>query len=121
MKKDRILWADDEMDLLSPYILFLEEKGYDVVTATNGKDAVDLCQRETFDIIFLDPPFRRDLLDTVCQRLEQGGWLSDEALIYIEREREGVAPQLPANWRLLKDKQAGQVCYQLYQRESVAP
>lgn len=54
MKKDRILWADDEMDLLSPYILFLEEKGYDVVTATNGKDAVDLCQRETFDIIFLD-------------------------------------------------------------------
>ena len=76
---------------------------------------------EPFDIIFLDPPFRRDLLDTVCQRLEQGGWLSDEALIYIEREREGVAPQLPANWRLLKDKQAGQVCYQLYQRESVAP
>ncbi len=54
MKKDRILWADDEMDLLSPYILFLEEKGYDVVTATNGKDAVELCQRETFDIIFLD-------------------------------------------------------------------
>jgi len=54
MKKDRILWADDEMDLLSPYILFLEEKGYDVVTATNGKDAVELCQKETFDIIFLD-------------------------------------------------------------------
>ncbi len=54
MKKDRILWADDEIDLLSPYILFLEEKGYDVVTATNGKDAVELCQKETFDIIFLD-------------------------------------------------------------------
>ena len=54
MKKDRILWADDEMDLLQPYILFLEEKGYEVVTATNGKDAVDLCQKETFDIIFLD-------------------------------------------------------------------
>jgi CheY-like chemotaxis protein len=54
MKKDRILWADDEMDLLQPYILFLEEKGYEVVTATNGKDAIELCQRETFDIIFLD-------------------------------------------------------------------
>jgi Response regulator containing CheY-like receiver, AAA-type ATPase, and DNA-binding domains len=54
MKKDRILWADDEMDLLRPYILFLEEKGYEVVTATNGKDAVELCQKETFDIIFLD-------------------------------------------------------------------
>ncbi len=54
MKKDRILWADDEMDLLSPYILFLEDKGYEVVTATNGKDAVELCQHESFDIIFLD-------------------------------------------------------------------
>jgi len=54
MKKDRILWADDEMDLLRPYILFLEEKGYEVVTATNGKDAVELCQKDSFDIIFLD-------------------------------------------------------------------
>ena len=54
MKKDRILWVDDEMDLLRPYILFLEEKGYDVTTATNGKDAVELCQKDSFDIIFLD-------------------------------------------------------------------
>ena len=72
---------------------------------------------EPFDIIFLDPPFRRDLLDAACQRLEQGGWLSAEALIYIERESEGEPPELPANWLLLKDKQAGQVRYQLYQRE----
>jgi CheY-like chemotaxis protein len=54
MKKDRILWADDEMDLLTPYILFLEEKGYEVTAVTNGKDAVDICQNESFDIIFLD-------------------------------------------------------------------
>lgn len=54
MKKDRILWADDEIDLLHVYVLFLEEKGYEVVTATNGKDAVDMCRKERFDIIFLD-------------------------------------------------------------------
>lgn len=54
MRKDRILWADDEMDLLRPYVLFLEEKGYEIVTTTNGKDAVELCQSQTFDIIFLD-------------------------------------------------------------------
>ena len=54
MKSDRILWADDEIDLLRPYIIFLEEKGYEVVTTTNGKDAVDLCQQENFDIVFLD-------------------------------------------------------------------
>lgn len=54
MRKDRILWADDEIDLLKAYILFLEEKGYEVVTASNGKDAVDLCKESYFDIIFLD-------------------------------------------------------------------
>lgn len=42
------------MDLLRPYILFLEEKGYSVVTTTNGKDAIELCKKESFDIIFLD-------------------------------------------------------------------
>jgi DNA-binding response OmpR family regulator len=54
MKKDKILWADDEMDLLRPYILFLQEKGYDVTTSTNGKDAIEHCQSDSFDIIFLD-------------------------------------------------------------------
>ncbi len=54
MRKERILWADDEIDLLRPYILFLEEKGYEVVTATNGKDAIEHVSRESFDIIFLD-------------------------------------------------------------------
>lgn len=54
MKKDKILWVDDEIDLLRAYVLFLEEKGYEVITATNGKDALELCQKETFDIIFLD-------------------------------------------------------------------
>ena len=54
MRKERILWADDEIDLLRAYVLFLEEKGYEVITANNGKDAVELCQKESFDIIFLD-------------------------------------------------------------------
>ena len=54
MKKERILWADDEIDLLRAYVFFLEEKGYEVVTVNNGKDAVELCQKESFDIIFLD-------------------------------------------------------------------
>ena len=54
MEKIKILWADDEIDLLKPHILFLKEKGYDVTTATNGRDALDLVQKSTFDIIFLD-------------------------------------------------------------------
>lgn len=50
----RILWADDEIDLLKPHIMFLEEKGYIVETVKSGADAIDLCQEEDFDIIFLD-------------------------------------------------------------------
>ncbi len=54
MDKIRILWADDEIDLLKPHIMFLENKGYEVVTATNGRDALDLVQKNEYDIIFLD-------------------------------------------------------------------
>ena len=54
MTNGRILWADDEMELLRPQLLFLERKGYDVVTATNGTDAVELCKQQQFDVILLD-------------------------------------------------------------------
>jgi DNA-binding response OmpR family regulator len=54
MDKIQILWADDEIDLLKPHILFLKEKGYDVSTATSGNDAIDLIGKQDFDIVFLD-------------------------------------------------------------------
>ena len=54
MRKIRILWTDDEIDLLKPYIIFLEEKGYEVMTASNGDDAIRLVQKYHFDLIFLD-------------------------------------------------------------------
>ena len=50
----KILWADDEIDLLKPHVMFLQEKGYDVKTVNNGSDAADLVEEENFDIIFLD-------------------------------------------------------------------
>jgi len=50
----RILWADDEIDLLKPHILFLEQKGYTVVTVNNGRDAIEKAKAEFFDIVFLD-------------------------------------------------------------------
>ncbi|MEZ5013522.1 MAG: response regulator [Chitinophagales bacterium] len=49
-----ILWADDEIDMLKPQILFLEEKGYGVVGVSNGQDAVDKCTDPDVDVIFLD-------------------------------------------------------------------
>lgn len=50
----KILWTDDEIDLLKPYIIYLTQKGYTVLTANNGEDALDICRSEQPDIVFLD-------------------------------------------------------------------
>ena len=50
----RLLWVDDEIDMLKAHILFLQKKGYDVATASNGPDALDMCREESFDLILLD-------------------------------------------------------------------
>lgn len=50
----RILWVDDEIDLLKPHLRLLEEKGYAVETATNGEDAVEMVKKKTYDLVFLD-------------------------------------------------------------------
>ena len=54
MNEIRILWADDEIDLLKPQIIFLEQKGYSVEPVSNGHDALDKCKTEHFDLVFLD-------------------------------------------------------------------
>lgn len=54
MKTDGILWVDDEIDLLRPYVIYLEEKGYNVQTANNGRDAIELYKQHVYDIVFLD-------------------------------------------------------------------
>ena len=54
MKNDHLLWVDDEIDLLKPHVMFLQSKGYEVSTVTNGQDALDLCRETTYDLIFLD-------------------------------------------------------------------
>lgn len=50
---EKILWADDEIDLLKPHILFLKAKGYDVTTVSNGRDALDALDREPYSLILL--------------------------------------------------------------------
>ncbi|MFM7017860.1 response regulator [Flavobacterium sp.] len=54
MDKIKILWVDDEIDLLKPHILFLEQKNYEVTTCNNGRDAVDVFAENNFDVVFLD-------------------------------------------------------------------
>ena len=54
MTNGLLLWADDEMELLRPHLLFLEKKGYEVVTVTNGLDAIEECRQRSFDLVVLD-------------------------------------------------------------------
>lgn len=50
----RLLWADDEMELLNAHIIFLQTKGYEVTKVTNGQDAIEACRNENFDLVLLD-------------------------------------------------------------------
>lgn len=80
------------------------------------KDALAYLQQapeSPFDIVFLDPPYRKDLLSPCIQQLSQANWLKPEARVYLEVESEGTLPTLPDNWQLARSKKAGQVAYHL--------
>ncbi|UTW06192.1 16S rRNA (guanine(966)-N(2))-methyltransferase RsmD [Pseudomonas benzenivorans] len=82
-------------------------------------DALAYLQQQpttAFDLVFLDPPFHQGLLPPICNLLESRGWLSPHAWIYSESETPPSNLGLPGNWRLHREKQAGQVYYALWQR-----
>ncbi len=54
MANAQLLWIDDEIEHLKAHILYLEKKGYEVETVTNGYDAIDSCREHTYDLILLD-------------------------------------------------------------------
>ncbi|MGA7979522.1 MAG: 16S rRNA (guanine(966)-N(2))-methyltransferase RsmD [Chromatiaceae bacterium] len=69
-----------------------------------------------FDIVYLDPPFAAGLLAPSCELLERNRWLAPQALVYIEAPANEGLPRLPGSWRLVRDKQTGQVRYALAMR-----
>ncbi len=72
-------------------------------------------QIEAYDLVFIDPPFRKGLVSSVITQLTEQQLLKDDAVIYVETEAELADLGIPANWQLLKEKVAGQVAYRLYQ------
>ena len=71
---------------------------------------------EPFDVVFIDPPFAKALAVQTCQWLEERGWLSKQAKIYVEAEITLELKGIPENWQLLKSKVAGEVGYHLFER-----
>ena len=95
-----------------------------------GADAVEIVARdalaylqgpaEPFDIVFLDPPFALDCLAGVGRLLQAGGWLVEGARVYVETPAGRSPPPVPAAWRPLREKRAGQVSYQLFEAGAAA-
>jgi len=99
--------------LLHENRLLLNARQVEVVHAEAGPWLGMAGHAEPFDLVFLDPPFSEDLLGPSCATLAHGGWLARGARVYLEAPVTTGFPPLPEGWRLLRDKQAGQVRYGL--------
>lgn len=71
---------------------------------------------QPYDLVFLDPPYHLDFMEKVVPLLEKNNWLTDNAMLYLEIEKRQSLPELPKNWKQLKEKTAGEVNYFLFQR-----
>ncbi|WP_299734259.1 16S rRNA (guanine(966)-N(2))-methyltransferase RsmD [uncultured Endozoicomonas sp.] len=71
---------------------------------------------QPYDLIFLDPPFRMNLLQPACELLERNGYLHENSYLYIEVEKELSPMPAPDNWQQEKVKTAGQLTFSLWSR-----
>ena len=101
---------------LKKNVELLEAGGATIV----NQDALDYLRSkpaETFDLVFLDPPFAADLLGETCRLLAKQQLLAAGALVYLEQDRSRAEPDLPDGWQVQKNKTAGNVRYMLVQVE----
>ncbi|PCJ32322.1 MAG: 16S rRNA (guanine(966)-N(2))-methyltransferase RsmD [Gammaproteobacteria bacterium] len=73
--------------------------------------------KQQYDIVFIDPPYQKNMWTDVATKLVATKTLSDNAMIYLECSSKGELPLLPDSWVLIKDKQAGEVRYCLFRYE----
>ena len=73
---------------------------------------------QPYDIVFIDPPFRQNILQRALDLLEHNGWLAENAIVYVETEKELELDGIPKNWHLFREKTAGQVTYRLFERHA---
>ena len=69
---------------------------------------------QAMDIVFLDPPFKSDILEPAIDLLSSGGWLHDNSIIYIEQSSQLDPINLPSNWTQHRQGKAGKSAYSLY-------
>jgi len=72
-------------------------------------------ENRSYNVVFLDPPFRKGMLAEYIKKLEQSGCMQQQCLVYIETEKELLLDFLSSDWQQLKHKQSGQTAFYLYQ------
>ena len=94
----------------------------DKATVINTDTLTYLSQKnstEPFEIIFIDPPFHHNFVPQVLTLLQQNNWLAENALIYVETEKNHPPLLLAKNWQVIKEKSAGMVTSRLIQVNSI--
>jgi 16S rRNA (guanine966-N2)-methyltransferase len=83
----------------------------------NSLDKLNILD-QSYELIFLDPPFNQDLLPQTIARIVEKSLLAIDGVIYIECEGQGIVYSVPENWQLIKEKQSAQILARVYRRKS---
>ena len=83
------------------------------IHCTDAEDYLRAARDESFDIVFLDPPFADDRLGDLCRLIDELALVAPGGLVYLEQDRASPGIELPERWSLLRDKAAGNVRYML--------
>ncbi len=83
------------------------------VVCTDAIEWLEKAPVEAFDLVFVDPPFARQVVDGVLHSLADRGWVTSGSKIYVEQDLHQTEVSIPSGWSTLRDKTAGQVRYRL--------
>jgi 16S rRNA (guanine966-N2)-methyltransferase len=114
----QVVFVDAEPAVTRHLSTMLEELGCDRGQVVQSDAARYLAGvPESFDIVFVDPPYAARALADACRSLDERGWLRRGGLAYLEDVASAGSPGLPAGWTLLRSKRAGEVGYHLARRD----
>jgi len=110
--------APEVVNQLKSNLQLLKAQNAEVIaaSATAWLEQCATDEEARYDLVFLDPPFRKALIEKIAVLLESRNLLRDGAIIYIETEAEWIPQGIPTHWELLREKAAGQVVSRLYRR-----
>ncbi|MDP1708385.1 MAG: 16S rRNA (guanine(966)-N(2))-methyltransferase RsmD [Gammaproteobacteria bacterium] len=112
---DSVVMVDNNTAVVSQlhdHLATLRANGAQIIHA-GALGYLQTAPEQAFDVVFLDPPYHKNLLAPCCDLLRRSGWLKPGAYIYLETERDLPLDMLALDWRVVRSKNAGQASYHL--------